>query len=203
MDFTSNDDFGQRVEFLSPNNCILTQEQDDSYERLLDNQLKVTALNQCKSFADTQDNIALCSESYSVTRPIDHTTTSNIIGCESDMIVTNGYSSLIFDGSETSVISGVSIPTKSNKQDIQNFNDICNMRNTSIMSNSTLTVSDGRIYHSLASPESNNVVFKCISFMSCNSKHKIIFVQLKTYINSLTKYPIVWNSRCCHSSVRL
>ena len=77
--------------------------------------------------------------------------------------------------SETSVISGVSVPTKSNKQDIQNFNDICNMRNTSIMSNSTLTVSDGRIYHSLASPESNNVVFKCIVFMLCNSKHNSTF----------------------------
>ena len=173
MNFTSNDDFGQRVEFLSPNNCILTQEQDDSYERLLGNQLNVTALNQCKSSTDTQDDIALCSESYSGTRPIDQTTTSNIISCESDMIVANGYSSFIFDGSETSMISGVSLPTKSNKQDIRNSNDICNITNTSIINNSTLTVSDGKTYHSLASPESNNVVFKCIVFMLCNCKHRI------------------------------
>ena len=185
MNFTSNDDFGQRVEFLFPHNTSLMLERDDCYERFLDNQLKVTALDQCKSFPDTQDNIALCSENYSGTRLIDHTTTSNMIGCESDMIVTNGYSSLIFDGSETSMTSGVSIPTKSNKQGIRNSNDIRNMKNTSIMNNSTLTVSDGRIYHSLASPESNNVFFKRIVFMLCNSKHKI---QLKTYSNCLTKF---------------
>ena len=205
MDFTSTDVLGQRVEFLSPQNSTLANERDNSYDRFFDDPLKVETLNQRKSFIDTQENIPSCSESLIGICPIDHTNASNMIGCRSDVVVTNDYASLKSGGQdeETSMITDVSLPTESTKQDTWNSNGICNTRNTSIMDNSSLTVSGGRTYHSLETPESNNVVFKCIVFMLCNSKHKIIFVQFKPHINFLTKFLVVCNSRCCLSFIQL